>query len=244
MCTLTYLPKKEGFILTSSRDEVYSRPTTIPKRYTIFDQNVIFPKDEFKGGTWLVLGENRVICLLNGSEKDFEIKEHYHESRGTLVLNHFKFQNSHSFFQDESFENVAPFTMVIFSLKDEMIIQEISWNGSEKTMRFVNSAEPKIWSSTTLYSKDKREERKIWFSDFLKENRTLTKKDLLNFHQKEHTEESATNILMKRRDGKQTTSISQINVNATEKSFLYHNLLDQTTTKILWTKEEMDSPSL
>ena len=72
----------------------------------------------------------------------------------------------------------------------------------------------------------------------------MAKKDLLNFHQKEHTAESATNILMKRKDGKQTTSISQISIDTTERSFVYNDLLNQTTTKILWTKEEMDLPSL
>ncbi|MEC5157664.1 NRDE family protein [Chryseobacterium sp. MP_3.2] len=243
MCTLTFIPQKEGFILTSSRDEIVSRPTLSPKEYTLHQQNLVFPKDELKGGTWLVMGKNRVICVLNGSEKKFTLKENYTESRGKLVLNHFKFENSEQFLEETSFENVAPFTMVIFNLDFETSIEEISWNGSEKQIQYFNRKTSKIWSSATLYSKEKREEREIWFSKFLAEN-NLEERDLLHFHQQEHTSESATNILMKRSDGKQTTSISQISVSANENTFFHHDLLNNSTSKILWTKEEMDSPSL
>lgn len=243
MCTLTFIPKKEGFILTSSRDEVISRPTLSPKTYTIHQQSLVYPKDELKGGTWLVMGETKVICLLNGSEKKFTLKENYTESRGKLVLDHFKFKNSEQFVEETSFENVAPFTMVIFNLDFEISIEEITWNGIEKEIQYFNPKSSKIWSSATLYSKEKRMERENWFSNFLGEN-NLEKTDLLNFHQQEHTTEAATNILMKRNDGKQTTSISQINVTEKESTFFHLDLLNNSSSKILWTKEEMDLPSL
>ena len=243
MCTLTFIPKKAGFILTSSRDEAISRRTIGPKKYTLHQQNLIFPKDELKGGTWLVMGKKRVICLLNGCEKQFTLKENYTESRGKLVLNHFKFENSEQFQAETSFENVAPFTMVIFNVDFEMTIEEISWNGIEKEMQYFNPKSAKIWSSATLYSKEKRKEREIWFSNFLDKN-NLAENHLLQFHQEEHTSEAATNILMKRNDGKQTTSISQINVSEHENTFFYHDLLNNATSKILWTKKEMDLPSL
>ena len=240
MCTLTFIPKKKGFILTNSRDELFSRPTISPKKYTIFGHNLIFPKDEKKGGTWLVLGENKVICLLNGSKRKPVLKNFYEESRGNLVLNLFQYEKTQLFFEQESFEEVPPFTMVVFDYENDLKIEEISWNGFEKNLENINSKIPKIWSSSTLYNSEQRAERKKWFEVFSQEESNLMDEKILYFHQKKHTEKSDNNILMKRDHGKETTSISQIIIKENEKSFYFKNILDQKSTTILWAEKEMD----
>ena len=244
MCTLTFVPKNSGFILTSSRDELFSRATISPRKYEIFDQTLIFPKDEEIGGSWLVMGEHLLICLLNGSEKEPVLKEQYEQSRGNLVLQRFRHKSTNSFLENESFEEFPPFTMVIFDFNNDLGIEEISWNGRKKSLEQFNKNVPKIWSSATLYNDEQRTERKNWFEDFLKNESNLSQEHLLDFHQKKHTENSSKNILMKRENGKQTTSISQIIVNEKMQSFFHKDLLKQTNTNILWKEKEMDLPLL
>ena len=53
MCTVTFYPNNNEYILTSNRDEVKHRPTLAPKKYNINNQEITFPKDEVAGGTWI-----------------------------------------------------------------------------------------------------------------------------------------------------------------------------------------------
>ncbi len=53
MCTVTFVPTQNGYILTSSRDEQKARSTIFPKKYSIANKTLIFPKDELSGGTWI-----------------------------------------------------------------------------------------------------------------------------------------------------------------------------------------------
>ena len=240
MCTLTFTPKKSGFILTSSRDERANRPTIPPKNYEIKGQNFIYPKDEEKGGSWLVLGEEMVVCLLNGSFTESFLKNKYQESRGNIVLKRFDYETSGLFLEEESFEELPPFTMIIISFKNNLKLEEISWNGRSKSRTEIDHTFPKIWSSSTLYNEDQRAERELWFTEFLQNESEISEEKLLNFHQKQHSTNSAKNILMKREDGKQTTSISQIIKREKNVKFFYKNTLNNTTTSILCETKETD----
>lgn len=240
MCTLTYVPKNSGFILTSSRDEVVSRPTLAPAEYYNYGQFLIYPKDLVKNGTWLAMGKNTIACLLNGSIEQAFLKEKYLESRGTLVLKSYKFTDIESFLKEESFNEVPPFTLLLINTKNTRTIDQISWNGKEKLHQKFNSKKPRIWSSATLYNEKQRMQRQNWFDDLLQNNKDLSSQNLLEFHEQKHTSDDTSNILMKRNDDKQTTSISQIIIDQNEHIFKYKNLIDCETKNFGWTKEEMD----
>ena len=54
MCTVTYLPLGNNeFILTSNRDESPVRKTILPKKYFENGVEILYPKDELAGGTWI-----------------------------------------------------------------------------------------------------------------------------------------------------------------------------------------------
>jgi len=69
MCTVTYLPLKKGFILTSNRDErLLRKPSTVPQIQLINKVAVLFPRDMEANGTWMATAQNgRSVCLLNGA---------------------------------------------------------------------------------------------------------------------------------------------------------------------------------
>ena len=104
MCTVTYIPNKDGFILTSNRDENAARS---PKNITRIDQNgteLVFPRDTTAGGTWIAVSEtNRMVCVLNGAFDKHKHRPPYRRSRGLLVLDFFNFPNAESFFEEVDF---------------------------------------------------------------------------------------------------------------------------------------------
>jgi len=70
MCTVTYIKTATGFLLTSTRDEQAVRPTLAPKKYSVNGIDLVYPKDELAGGTWIAANNSgRYACLLNGAYK-------------------------------------------------------------------------------------------------------------------------------------------------------------------------------
>ena len=127
--------------------------------------------------------------------------------------------------------------MIIFNKKEEILI-EISWDGIEKKLRNLDLEHPKIWSSSTLYSKNVAEMRANWFQNFL--NTTENKPDdIWEFHQKKHTENLEHNILMKRNNDRETTSISQLKFTNQVCSFRYLDLKNTTQKEEQWNIQDL-----
>ena len=87
MCTVTYIPTKNGFCFTSNRDEKASRETIQPTIYINNRKELIFPKDKVAVGTWIATnGSNKITCLLNGAFEGHEKKGPYRKSRGLILI--------------------------------------------------------------------------------------------------------------------------------------------------------------
>ena len=88
MCTVSFIFTDGKVILTSNRDEKILRPTAIaPKKYSINNKNIFFPKDAKAGGTWYaVTDEANVAVLLNGAAEKHQLKPSYRKSRGLILL--------------------------------------------------------------------------------------------------------------------------------------------------------------
>lgn len=241
MCTLTYIHTEKGAIITSSRDEKTDRKSLLPREYEINGKKIFFSKDIEKNGTWLALNNKTVVCLLNGAEENLGNELFFTESRGKIVLERFRFEDNLLFFNQLNLENFAPFTMVIFDF-DKKNIEEIIWNGNEKTLRKVTQNTSKIWSSSTLYTKEIRQKRELWFSEFLNQNPNINTDTVFKFHTYPHTDNSEQNIFMKRNDGKQTVSISQIEILDSEVNYRFWNVFDNTEEKKQWKEMDLQLP--
>ena len=90
---------------------------------------------------------------------------------------------------------------------------------------------PFIWSSSTLYNPEIISNRRLIFSDFLKEFPESSADNLVDFHKFGDLGDAANNLIMKRPDGTQTQSISQI-ISGEAIKFRYLDLLENTDNSI------------
>lgn len=235
MCTVTYVPLKEGFTLTSNRDEQSFRKTIIPQSYRFENVELIFPKDTLAGGSWIAVDKNnrKAACLLNGAFVAHERKAAYRKSRGLILLESF-FENSFEAYTEKlDLEGIEPFTLLFFDYSNELNITELRWDENQKYVKGIDPLVPIIWSSAPLYTPHQREIREKWFTEWLKAGKLTNKDAVLKFHNGSFTEDETTDLVMKRNEYQlQTVSISQLVVSKEEHSFSYLDKLDNSLTVI------------
>ena len=217
MCTVTYLPLSNGnFILTSNRDVPFSRKkASFPKRYQEDKIELLYPKDGKAGGTWIGTSDkHRLICLLNGGFKNHEQQDDYKKSRGIIVKDLLKAEDIKLSCKQIDLEGVEPFTLVIVEWdqsskenKSNLRLLEFVWDGKKKHFEEFPQ-NPKIWSSSTLYSDGMKEMRMKWFSDW-KLKQPFSKKSILEFHHKAGIGNPKIDVMMKR-SNVGTVSITQV----------------------------------
>lgn len=210
MCTVTFLPlKNNDFIFTSNRDETPLRKTIAPKKYVENEVELRYPKDEIAGGTWIGTSDKqRLICVLNGGFKNHVRKLPYRMSRGIVVKEALMADDVLEYINSFDFTNIEPFTLIIVDWKNGLIAFELVWDGMQKHLSQLKN-EPKIWSSSTLYTAEMKKEREGWFQNWLQENENYNQKDILEFHQNESIGTRETSPKMKRKfvETVSTTSI-------------------------------------
>jgi len=138
MCTVTYLPRPSGFILTHNRDEAPARSSqTIVREKTPGGQTLIFPRDTLAGGTWIATSRaGRTVCLLNGAFVLHKRVLPYRRSRGLILLDFFDWENPDDFFCDYDFEGIEPFTLLFFAqaqLSESLELSESCKENAVKT---------------------------------------------------------------------------------------------------------------
>lgn len=233
MCTVTIIPKgKSDFVLTSNRDEAPSRISLAPNFYSIKHTKMLFPKDQVAGGSWIGASEkNRVLCVLNGGFDTHERQAEYRLSRGVVVRDLLACQNIIAEIEAYDLHDVEPFTLVIADWNDHLKFLELVWDGIAKYFTDL-PLEPQIWSSSTLYTKTMKEERKKWFDDF-KEQTPLNATKLLYFHETTEIENTDYGVIMDRGYVK-TTSITQVEKINDEVVMRFNNFQDNSKQALLF----------
>ena len=228
MCTVTFIPKDNGWILTSSRDEKKGRKTSLPKINNVFNQNLIYPKDHLAGGSWIAMSDKKIsVCLLNGGFKIHK-KKKYTKSRGLVLLERFQFKNLDDFWHSIELKDVEPFTLLNLEHDNELTLSELVWDGRQKHVTVKNTQETHIWSSATLYSPSIIEKRKEWFEKWCKEHAEIIDCNIEGFHKSSSTDKPDQNILMKHINGIHTVSISRIESTNGSTQLRYNDLLSGT----------------
>lgn len=132
MCTLTFIPKPQGYLLGMNRDERLTRELALaPEPTTISGLPVVYPR-ESSGGTWI--GSNAAgitFALLNQNPgPQSKAKE---RSRGEIIpaiLSASRFPEAMRLFQQLDLRGMLPFALVgIFPA--EQIISQCRWDGNE-----------------------------------------------------------------------------------------------------------------
>lgn len=233
MCTVTYIPlRNNNFILTSNRDETPLRTTIPPQKYIENGAELLYPKDELAGGTWVGLSDKkRLVCLLNGGFKIHKRKHSYKISRGVMVKNILSAANSVVFINTFNFEGIEPFTLVLVDWNMQLETYELVWDGIKKHCKKLPQ-EPKIWSSSTLYTEEMKQLREEWFADFLKENTTWNQKEMVKFHSNENLGTPEISLKMKR-SSVETVSITSIVKTTLEVEMAYIDFVSNSKTVLL-----------
>lgn len=132
MCTLTFIPKPQGYLLGMNRDERLTRELAVaPVASKISNMHVAYPR-ESGGGTWI--GSNSAgitFALLNqNSGSHATVKE---RSRGEIIsglLGVARFPEAMRRFQHIKLHGMMPFVLIgLFPA--EQIISQCRWDGRE-----------------------------------------------------------------------------------------------------------------
>lgn len=227
MCTVSFVCSNDTIIITSNRDEKIIRPSAIPpKNYTLNRKNIIYPKDSKAGGTWFVVDENgTVLVLLNGADEKHQVQLPYRKSRGQIVLEMISSTSPKEFWNEIDLENIEPFTLVLFQHKQ---LFQLRWNGTEKSALDLEINKNYVWSSSTLYCKEIREQRASWFYTFLDLNPEITEEKMLHFHRYTEADNNEHGLVINRNNELKTLSITQ---SVIEKNKVTMNYLDLIAEK-------------
>jgi len=240
MCTVTYIFSGDKIYLTSNRDEKALRTQALPPRFYIHnDVQLIYPKDQDAGGTWIAMNENgNAAVLLNGAFTKHASAPPYRKSRGLVFLDIAKSRRPFDYFLSIDLENIEPFTLVLFQ---QNILHECRWDATNKYYKELDIKRNHIWSSTTLYDDEVIETRKLWFVKWLKKNPQPAEKDILKFHQFAGDGNKNTNLLMNRDGIVYTVSITGIELSENLAIMRY---LDLKTSEQYYTQMDTHSAAI
>ncbi len=131
MCTVSFLPKRSGFMLAMNRDEQVSRPRALPPRphQTGFHKS-LYPSEK-SGGTWIGVNDAGLsMALINWYAKPQRDRA-LCVSRGIVVPHLLAADNLAEigvFFSDLPLAQINPFRLIAISA-GERKIREWRWDG-------------------------------------------------------------------------------------------------------------------
>lgn len=241
MCTVTYIPTDKGFYFTSSRDERASRETIPPVKYNMNGIELVYPKDELAGGTWIASSlTGKTACLLNGAFVNHQKRSDYIKSRGLILLESFNYNNAVEFSEKVDLMNIEPFTLLTLDYSTGALEQffEFRWDGDKKYLKQLTHKEQQIWSSATLYSPSIQQTRLQLFKQWINKHQDFEDRMILDFHNRKHGLSVSDDILMKGEGDLMTLSISQVHVGNTDSHFNYFDITNKKDYKVKLTKNE------
>lgn len=218
MCTVIYIPVKEGILFLSNRDESPERPMALaPEIYSTDEIKYICPIDPQGGGTWVgANGNGDVIILLNGGYEKHVRKESYVRSRGLIVKELLAKPMPVIQFSLLNLNGIEPFTLIIWS---EGNLFQLVWDGANKHRAILSPKEAHIFSSAPLYPIEVREMRRIKFTSWLQTQANPDAASLLEFILSD--QEPQHGFIMNRNEKVKTLSTTVLQYSSNEVCFQY-----------------------
>ncbi len=223
MCTVTFVPAPDGFYLTSNRDEsTYRRRAVAPRAYNSGMEALIYPKDPDAGGSWIVLKEEGTAAvLLNGAFLKHVARPPYRMSRGLVLLDIIGAALPLTRFKEIDLRGIEPFTLVLLL---GGCLWDCRWDGLEKHLLTLDTTQPHIWSSATLYDEQAGKDRKRWFDEWYQTSQCIATEDILAFHHSAGMGDERNGLVMNRDNKLFTVSITSIASANGDIKMLYHDL--------------------
>ena len=218
MCTITYLPTSEGYVITQNRDESPLRePALFPRQKNTERQKLLFPKDPEGSGSWFVSEKSgTTACIMNGVYHSDKTSADFKHSRGLVPFHFFEYKSVETFLNNYAFEGIQGFTLIVVSADS---VHKIHWN--EVSIDHQSYApQPLIFQSNPLYNPEQKAMRRSWFLDWIKNN---PEDSILDFHKHQRQDNPTESILMDRQIVK-TVSIIQRHFSPTSGLIKYAEL--------------------
>ncbi len=226
MCTVTYYPKNDGFILTHIRDEKIWRPIAYPPQK--YENQFIYPIDPQGNGTWILDYELGTISLLNGGFIKHKPNPPYKKSRG-LILKEFSLyfpQTFHQYIQSCDLIGIEPFTIISVAWNNVLELNIYVWDGKDLYIIPKNPQKAFIWSAVTVYPVEIIKERENWWSQWVQEHVDASHEEILSFHLHGGNGDQRANMAMVVPGEVQTVSISQAVRLKNQRIFIYKDLVN------------------
>jgi uncharacterized protein with NRDE domain len=224
MCTVTYIPKGNNeFIFTQNRDESPNRSAHNLIKTSLNGKEILFPKDTGAGGTWIAISDsNQLVSILNGAFSKHKHRPPYRKSRGIMALEFFDFSNAEQFLQTYHFDGMEPFTMVIY---DDGKLFDFRWDGLYKFIEELDVNQTYLWASSTLYSKEAKMKRRVWFEKWKSGRIDFSQSVILDFHRTAGDGDPENDLVMNRSNLVRTTSITSIIKTSSKFEMYFSDLL-------------------
>jgi hypothetical protein len=150
MCTVTFVPRNDGFYVAMNRDERIARPSASPP--ALFGQGLvesIYPLDS-EGGTWIAANRTGVaFALLNWN--DTQVLHQKNRTRGSVIPALLRSTSDHaaeSALRRLDLDGVLPFRLVGIFPAEETVME---WRWDQRSIqRDVFSWTLRQWCSSSL----------------------------------------------------------------------------------------------
>ncbi len=211
MCTVTWLPSRDGFELRVNRDEKRTRSVAFPP--SIFERGgvrVISPRDVDGGGTWISVNDSGVaLALLNGQSGAGARQGT--RSRGLLVdelSGSTSVSEARMTLGRASLDQFSPFTLLVIEPGVTACIAR--WNGSTLT---VDGAAPLsgMLTSSSVEWVEVSESRSGVYAELVRTLRGPSAEMLERFHRGHDPSRGFRSVCM-HRDDAETVSFTRVAV--------------------------------
>ncbi len=222
MCTLSWIPGLDGYVLVFSRDERRTRPEALPPSVRVID-GVAFlaPTDPEGGGTWVSVNSAGVtVALANRYHDALPAEPARRESRGRLVLG---LASALGVEEVEDRMNMAPFDRYdgfsLMALEPGMPARLFGWDG--RTLTASSRAEAGLLVASSAQSEPAAIAARTDALATLARTDGWTRRTLLQAHAGHVPSAGALSICMHRSDAS-TVSLTHIEVDTARVAMAYH----------------------
>lgn len=228
MCSLSYIPTHEGFVLSHNRDELPQRQSSSK---LIEAGSGIFPQDLKAGGTWMGAHENGWgACLLNGGKEPYLRRAAYPQSRGLVILEFLSDANL-TRFQKLQWESFEPFTLILANSEE---LWQLQHDPQGHSWRNLDPQKPHFWSSTKLYHREIRAAREERFRHWWKAEQSKNAQTIKSFHLQKQLSPNEGGLLLDDGFPLSTVSFTQFELRDRQYHFRYHHLLNKSEDLKIW----------